>query len=328
MGEPAGIGPDIILKAWRELRERGNSAFLVIGDAALLRERAQSIGVDIDIHKISTAEQTDPCFADALPVLDRPVARMPTPGRIAPENSGDVARYIAEAVDLCLAGDCAGVVTCPIQKETLYGAGFGFPGHTEYLADLARRAGHPSVPVMMLVGGGLRTVPVTIHISLKDVPGCLTTALIVEQAQIVASGLRAYFGVPDPRIGIVGLNPHAGEGGTIGEEETTIIRPAIEMLLATGLKVTGPIPGDTAFHAEARVQYDVIMCMYHDQALIPVKTLDFHGGVNVTLGLPFIRTSPDHGTALALAGTGAANPGSLLAAMDLANRMAAHAGRA
>lgn len=328
MGEPAGIGPDIILKAWRELRERDNSAFLVIGDAALLRERAQSIGVDIDIQRISAAEQADHCFADALPVLDRPVVRMPTPGRIAPENSGDVARYIAKAVDLCLVGDCAGVVTCPIQKETLYGAGFGFPGHTEYLADLARRAGHPSVPVMMLVGGGLRTVPVTIHIPLKDVPGCLTTALIVEQAQIVASGLRTHFGVPDPRIAIVGLNPHAGEGGTIGEEENTIIRPAIEKLLATGLKVTGPIPGDTAFHAEARAQCDAIMCMYHDQALIPVKTLDFHGGVNVTLGLPFIRTSPDHGTALALAGTGAANPGSLLAAMDLAKGMAAHAGRA
>jgi 4-hydroxythreonine-4-phosphate dehydrogenase len=213
------------------------------------------------------------------------------------------------------------VVTNPIQKETLYQAGFAHQGHTDYLAHLAQTRGHAAEPVMMLVAKDLRTVPITVHIALKDVPSALTQDLIARQVRVTGQDLTRRFGIARPRLGLTGLNPHSGEGGAMGSEEQTVIIPALARLQSEGYDVTGPIPADTAFHPEARAQFDAILCMYHDQALIPVKTLDFHGGVNVTLGLPFVRTSPDHGTALSLAGKGTANPASLKAALAMAAAM-------
>jgi 4-hydroxythreonine-4-phosphate dehydrogenase len=224
-----------------------------------------------------------------------------------------------------MASDAAALVTNPIQKEALYSAGFRHQGHTDYLAALAAKRGHRPHEVMMLVARDLRAVPMTVHIPFKDVPAALSMGMIVTQAHVVANDLQKYFGIARPRLAFTGLNPHAGENGTMGQEELTLIIPAINQLRSAGLTITGPLPADTAFHEEARATYDAILCMYHDQALIPVKTLDFHGGVNVTLGLPFIRTSPDHGTALGIAGTGKANPRSLIAALKLAGEMAAHA---
>jgi 4-hydroxythreonine-4-phosphate dehydrogenase len=223
---------------------------------------------------------------------------------------------------MAFAGAVSGIVTNPIQKEALYGAGFRHQGHTDYLAHLSARHGRPVQEVMMLVAGDLRAIPVTVHIPLKEVPAQLTREAILSQARVTARDLQRFFGIAQPRLAFTGLNPHAGENGTMGREEIEIIRPALEVLRQEGLHVLGPLSADTAFHAEARAQYDAILCMYHDQALIPVKTLDFHGGINVSLGLPFIRTSPDHGTALGIAGKGIANPKSLIAAIRLASRMA------
>jgi 4-hydroxythreonine-4-phosphate dehydrogenase len=322
MGEPAGIGPDILLAAWQHLHDDPSACFAVLGDAELLAQRVGQVGAVSLVEKIDTMKHVAEHFSSALPVLHRPLIRRPVAGSISPENAGWVTRLIEEAVQLVMDQTASGVVTCPIQKEALYQAGFAFEGHTDFLAELARRGGHDATPVMLLVAGGLRTVPITVHIPLKHVPAKLTHDAIMEQTRITARDLASRFGIVRPRIGMTGLNPHAGEGGTMGNEEITTIIPAIRALQAEGLNVTGPLPGDTAFHEEARSRYDVIMCMYHDQALIPVKTLDFHGGVNVTLGLPFIRTSPDHGTALNLAGTGKANPRSLIAAIRLAAEMA------
>lgn len=217
------------------------------------------------------------------------------------------------------------MVTNPIQKEALYAAGFAYQGHTDYLAALSRQRGLPASDVMMLVGGGLRAVPITVHIALKDVPSALTTEAILIQTRIVSAALIEKFGIASPRLAMTGLNPHAGENGSMGREELDIIIPAIRHLQNEGFNITGPLPADTAFFPEMRKSYDAILCMYHDQALIPVKTLDFHGGVNVTLGLPFIRTSPDHGTALNLAGTGKAQSDSLVAAISLAQQMSSTA---
>ena len=262
-----------------------------------------------------------------MPILHRPLAAHPKPGIIDPATAKGVIAAIDEGVALVMAGKAAALVTNPIQKEALYSAGFRHQGHTDYLASLASKTGHKFHEVMMLVARDLRTVPLTVHIPLKDVLAALNTGMIVSQAHVVANDLQKYFGIMRPRIAFTGLNPHAGENGTMGREEQTIIIPAINQLRAEGLTVAGPLPADTAFHEEARANYDAILCMYHDQALIPVKTLDFHGGVNVTLGLPFIRTSPDHGTALGIAGTGKANPQSLIAALKLAGEMAAHVRR-
>ncbi len=323
MGEPAGIGLDTVIMAWQALRQSPDQAFVLLGDAELLQSRAASLGQVISVKTVNSSAESAAIFGSALPVLHRNLPNPPKAGHIDPRNAPAVVSLIEEAVELALQQQCSGIVTCPIQKETLYGAGFQFEGHTDFLAHLARLAGHQATPVMMLVAGDLRTVPVTIHIPLKDVPGALTTQSIIDQTRIVNRDLRLRFGIAVPRIGMTGLNPHAGEAGTIGTEEMTTISPAIAALKAEGMNVVGPLPGDTAFHAEARAGFDAIVCMYHDQALIPVKTLDFHGGVNVTLGLPFIRASPDHGTALSLAGTGTANPRSLISAMELAHKMAA-----
>ena len=244
------------------------------------------------------------------------------PGIIEPRNAAFVIDAIETAFQFCKLGQASAMVTNPINKDALYAAGFKFQGHTDFLAHLASENGTPANEVMMLVAAGLRAVPITIHIALKDVPKALTTEGIIEQGEIVYRALQTQFGIAAPRIAVTGMNPHAGENGAMGDEETRIIAPAVAALKAKGINVFGPISADTAFHAEARATYDAILCMYHDQALIPVKTLDFHGGVNVTLGLPIIRTSPDHGTALALAGTGKARPNSLIAAIKLASQMA------
>ena len=244
-----------------------------------------------------------------------------TVGQFSAATAPWVTACITEAVDLCLANKARAIITCPIQKEALYAAGFKHQGHTDFLAALCHDRGFPANDVMMLVGGGLRAVPVTVHIALKDVAAALTQDAIITQAEVVHAALQQRFKIAKPRIAITGLNPHAGENGAMGREEIDIIRPAIAALQARGLNVFGPLPADTAFFPQARASYDAILCMYHDQALIPVKTLDFHGGVNVTLGLPFVRTSPDHGTALNLAGTGKAQAESLIAAIRLADEM-------
>jgi 4-hydroxythreonine-4-phosphate dehydrogenase len=321
-GEPAGIAPEITAKVWAYFRKQRDTTFLLVGDSRQYKDLAKFAGMNLPVQEIEKVSEAVAVFPSALPVLNIPFKHQVTPGILSLVNTATVLQAIEKAVDLCLANDVAGMVTNPIQKETFYGSGFKFQGHTDYLGHLARSRGHKANDVMMLVAGDLRAVPVTVHIPLADVPSKLTTQAIAEQAEIVAAALQRYFGVNRPRLAITGLNPHAGENGTMGGEEKSIIIPAIEKLRTNGLNVTGPMPADTAFHPEARSQYDAILCMYHDQALIPAKTIDFYGGVNVTLGLPFIRTSPDHGTALDLAGKGMANPASLIAAINLASQMA------
>lgn len=321
-GEPGGVGPEITAKAWAALHGDPAHCFYLIGDAAFLDQRCTSAGVAVPVVRISAPGEAKTVFRSALPVLHRPLPHAPRTAVFDSGNAPWVISAIDEAVAACFAGTAAGVVTCPIQKEALYAAGFKHQGHTDYLASLAARQGHTVSEVMMLVGGGLRAIPVTVHIALKDVPTRLTGEAIEAQARVTDHALRTFFALPGPRLAVTGLNPHAGENGSMGREETEVIIPAIKRLQAEGLNVRGPLPADTAFFPQERATYDAILCMYHDQALIPVKTLDFHGGVNVTLGLPFIRTSPDHGTALSLAGTGKAHAESLIAAIRLAREMA------
>lgn len=310
MGEPAGIGGEILAKAWRR---HDLPVFFAIDDPDRLAALAP-------VRVISAPDEAASCFADALPVLPCPLARRATPGRIDPANSPAVIASIDRAVALVRAGSAGAVVTNPIQKSALQAAGFAHPGHTEYLAELA---GGGIRPVMMLAIEGLRVVPITIHLALAEAIRRLDGREIVETARIVDADLKRRFGIARPRLAFSGLNPHAGEDGRMGHEEIEIIAPAIEQLRQEGIDARGPVPADTMFHAKAREGYDVALCMYHDQALIPLKTLDFAGGVNITLGLPFIRTSPDHGTALDIAGTGTADDSSLVAAIGLAGRLVA-----
>ena len=312
MGDPAGIGGELTLKAWSALRRSG-PAFVALDDPGRLRELDPSIPIEI----VGAVEEAH--FGDALPVLATKLATASTPGRPDPANAAAVIASIEAAVRLAQAGRAAAVVTNPISKATLYQAGFAHPGHTEFLGALT---GTP-VPVMMLANDRLRVVPVTVHVSLRAALDLLTTELIVTTARITAESLRRQFGIARPRLGIAGLNPHAGEAGAMGTEEQTMIGPAMDILRADGLELSGPYPPDTMFTPAARAGYDVAICMYHDQALIPLKTIDMASGVNVTLGLPIIRTSPDHGTAFDIAGRGIADPSSLIAAIRLADRMGA-----
>jgi 4-hydroxythreonine-4-phosphate dehydrogenase len=321
-GEPGGIGAEIAVKAWHQLHNQSVFTFALLGDEAHIQRCCNKAAIAAPLKRVARLEDAALVFSSHLPVLHRPLPGPATLGQFSPANGSWVTAAIVEAVDLCLKGNACGMVTNPIQKEALYAAGFKHQGHTDFLAALCKEQGLPATDVMMLVGGGLRAVPVTVHIALKDVAKALTQQRIVEQANVVGQALTHFFGIAKPRIAVTGLNPHAGENGSMGEEEITIIRPAIAELQSAGLNVFGPLPGDTAFFPKARESYDAILCMYHDQALIPVKTLDFHGGVNVTLGLPFIRTSPDHGTALNLAGQGIAQAESLVAALELAAEMA------
>ncbi len=328
MGEPAGIGGEISLMSWSK-RADGVPPFFVLDDPERLKALAARIGHATPIAEISAPEEAAVRFAEALPVLPVKLAATATPGRLDPANAGAVLEAIRRAVDLVRMGRARAVVTNPIHKHALYQAGFNHPGHTEYLAELAAENGRTPTPVMMLACPELKVVPVTIHLALKRAISDLTSEMIVETGEILARDLKTRFGKTNPRIAVAGLNPHAGESGALGKEDDEIVRPAVEALKKLGIDATGPWAPDSMFHADARATYDAALCMYHDQALIPIKTLDFHGGVNVTLGLPFIRTSPDHGTALDIAGTGRANPASLIAALRLANAMAeSSAGRA
>ncbi|MCD2181169.1 4-hydroxythreonine-4-phosphate dehydrogenase PdxA [Rhizobium sp. GN54] len=328
MGDPSGIGLDITLALWAARRTLGLPAFLFIGDPEALADRAKALGTEAAIAE-ATPETAASVFDDAIPVLPVRLAEPALAGAPSSRNAGAIIGAIETAVTLTMAGRCAAVVTNPIAKAVLYDAGFPFPGHTEYLAALATRAtGRPVLPVMLLAGPKLRSVPVTIHIPLKDVPAALTEDLVFETALVTANDLRQRFGIAAPRLAVAGLNPHAGEGGALGVEDDAVVAPAIARLKAAGIDAFGPLPADTMFHEAARATYDVAICMYHDQALIPAKALGFDDSVNATLGLPFIRTSPDHGTAFALAGTGKAKPDSLLAALRLARELALHEGAA
>lgn len=322
VGEPAGVGPDILLAAWRLRAERGIPAFYVLADPDMLRRRARRCGLDIAIAE-TTQDEAASAFMHALPVVRLENGLEDNPGLADRASAPGVIESIGRAVEDTMAGRADAVVTCPIAKKPLYDAGFDFPGHTEFLGHLAGLAsGKPAVPVMMMAGPDLRTVPVTVHIALRAVPAAVTTERIVEVGRIVARDLRMRFGIAAPRLAVSGLNPHAGEGGAMGEEDERIVRPAIETLREEAIDVIGPLPADTMFHESARAAYDAALCMYHDQALIPVKTLAFDDTVNVTLGLPFIRTSPDHGTAFDIAGKGVARPDSLIAALKLARQLA------
>ncbi|WP_027285119.1 4-hydroxythreonine-4-phosphate dehydrogenase PdxA [Rubritepida flocculans] len=310
MGEPAGIGPEIAAKAWRALRA-GGPAFLFLGDAGLV--------AGVPVACVESVEQAARAFPTALPVLHRPLPASATPGRPSPATAPAVIAAIEEAVALARSGAVGAVVTNPIQKSVLTAAGFPHPGHTEFLGALA---GTGVPPVMMLACPGLRVVPVTVHEPLRQAIARLTPGLIAEHARVAHAALRRDFGIAAPRLAVAGLNPHAGENGTLGDEEGRIVAPAIALLRAEGIAATGPHPPDTLFTAAMRPRYDAAICLYHDQALIPVKTLDMAGGVNVTLGLSIIRTSPDHGTALDIAGRGVAGPESLIAALRFAQSLA------
>jgi 4-hydroxythreonine-4-phosphate dehydrogenase len=322
LGEPAGIGPDIAIDAWLARDSSSVPPFLFVGDAALLKRRAAAMGRDLRIATVAPEEAAS-VFSRALPCLSGMPAVEGRPGELHAGDAAAVIASIQNAVTLVHSGVAAAVVTNPINKKALNAVGFPFPGHTEFLGAIAQAiSGTAVTPVMMLVGPQLRVVPVTVHIPLAAVPGALTTELIVCTGEIVARELRARFGIAAPRLALAGLNPHAGEEGMLGPEDAAVVRPAVDALRAAGIDATGPLPADTMFHEAARSAYDVALCMYHDQALIPIKTLAFDEGVNVTLGLPFVRTSPDHGTALPLAGTGRARATSLVAALRLADRLA------
>ncbi|MFO1210058.1 MAG: 4-hydroxythreonine-4-phosphate dehydrogenase PdxA [Amaricoccus sp.] len=311
LGDPAGIGGEIALAAWKELR--GRLVFFLIADPAHLREPAARLGVAI--RAVAAPGEAASVAAEALPVLPHPLPHAPVPGRPDPANAAATIAIIARGVELVRSGAALALCTNPINKKVLIdGAGFAFPGHTEFLAHLSGAA----LPVMMLAAPGLRVVPVTIHIPLAAVPRALTPALLEATLRITHRALAADFGIADPRIAVAGLNPHAGEGGAMGREEIEVIGPVVARLAAGGMRINGPRSADTMFHPAARAGYDAAVCMYHDQALIPIKTVDFKRGVNVTLGLDFVRTSPDHGTAYDIAGRGIASPASLIAALELA----------
>ncbi|BAE52521.1 4-hydroxythreonine-4-phosphate dehydrogenase PdxA [Paramagnetospirillum magneticum] len=325
MGEPAGIGGDIALRAWSERGVNGAPPFMLIDDAGRLRSLAARLGLDVPVVEVSSPTEAEAAFAVALPVLHQPLAVRVEPGRPDPANVPMVTAAIERAVALALAGEVAGLVTNPIHKHVMYQGGFAFPGHTEFLAALL---GRPDLrEVMMLACPELRVVPVTIHLGLSEAIRTLTRADIVEIGRIVARALEVDFAISRPRLAVAGLNPHAGEGGAMGREDEDMVAPAVADLRALGIDAVGPLPSDTLFHARARRGYDAALCMYHDQALIPIKTIDFDGGVNVTLGLPMVRTSPDHGTAFDLAGSGQARPDSLVAALTMAATIALNRAR-
>ncbi len=324
-GEPAGIGPDITIKAWLRRNELKLPPFYLLGDRDLINDRAKALGLNVKLADVR-AEQALKTFADALPVVATGRAATARPGQPDDTSADAALGSIRQAVADVIAGRAGAVVTNPIAKSVLYRAGFTHPGHTEFLAELAATEAHAPQAVMMLWSPALVVVPVTIHLALRDAIAQLSNELIVSTVRIVVADLKTRFGLPNPRLAVSGLNPHAGEDGSLGSEDQAIVAPAIEILRGEGIEIRGPLPADTMFHDAARQTYDCAICMYHDQALIPVKTLAFEDAVNVTLGLPFIRTSPDHGTAFDIAGSGKANPSSLIAALRLAARMAATQG--
>jgi 4-hydroxythreonine-4-phosphate dehydrogenase len=321
LGEPAGIGPDITFAAWRRRAELGLAPFYLLADPAFVARRAERIAPDVTIAVVEP-QAAGAAFETALPVVDIGVTVSAEPGHPDRSSAPAALTAIRRAVADISTGVASAIVTNPIAKNVLYRSGFAEPGHTEYLGKLVEEATGVAVqPVMMLWSPELAVVPVTIHLALKDVVARLTTDLIVETGRIVARDLRDRFDIPRPRLAIAGLNPHAGEDGALGDEDQSVVRPAVERLRSEGINARGPLPADSLFHQAARASYDVALAMYHDQALIPIKTLAFDHAVNVTLGLPFVRTSPDHGTAFDIAGTGRADPASLIAALQLAARL-------
>jgi 4-hydroxythreonine-4-phosphate dehydrogenase len=325
MGDPAGIGLDITLAAWAGRREFGIPPFVLFGDAAALELRARALGIEAAIQMIDDPDRGAEIFDTRLPIIAFPCAHPVVTGRPDPRNAPAVVAAIEAAVVAARRGQVRAVVTNPIAKSVLMAIGFQHPGHTEFLGALAEQHFDVSgaVPVMLLASAELKVVPLTVHIPLASVPRAITTRNIVRTTQILHRSLIEDFGIANPRIAVAGLNPHAGEDGKLGDEEGRIIAQAIAALRDGGLAVTGPHPADTLFHAAARETYDAVLAMYHDQALIPIKTLAFDTGVNVTIGLPFVRTSPDHGTAFAIAGTGQARATSLIEALKLADAIAA-----
>jgi 4-hydroxythreonine-4-phosphate dehydrogenase len=323
MGEPGGIGPDLILRLYAERAANSLPPFAVFGSVPFLRQRAARLGLPVDVTPVAAAE-ADVAFPSALPVVDLPGLVPDKPGKAALVSAPVVVNAIAEAVKATLTGACRGLVTAPIHKGILYQTGFTFPGHTEYLAALCSEGREPRLPVMMLAHEDLRVVPLTIHVPLASVPALATADLLIRTVRVVAQDLRTRFGIAEPRLAVAGLNPHAGENGGIGMEELDRFGPAIAKLVFEGYRVEGPLPADTLFYPPHWREYDAVIAMYHDQALIPIKTVAFEAAVNITLGLPIVRTSPDHGTAFDLAGTGRGSPASLLAAIRLADRLTAH----
>ena len=329
LGDPAGIGPEIALAAW--LARGGLNPippFFLVADPAFVERAADRMGLPVPVAEIDP-ETAAEVFPRALPVVALPsgatIAALP--GRPDSVHAGAVIESITAAVGFVKAGRAGAVVTNPIAKYVLTRAGFAHPGHTEFLAALAVAPGRtPPKPVMMIWSPDLAVVPVTVHVPHRDVPHLLTQDLVEESARIVVRDLKTRFGLPRPRLVLAGLNPHAGEAGTIGTEDRDVLTPAVARLRSEGIDIRGPLPADTLFHARARETYDVALAPTHDQALIPIKTIAFDDGVNVTLGLPFIRTSPDHGTAFDIAGQGIAKADSLVAALHLADRLARNAG--
>ncbi len=318
LGEPAGIGPDLTLQLWLGRKARKLPPFALLADASFVAARAKTLKLDIPLAECAIGDAVH-AFDSALPLLHPGTNATATPGKPDRTSAGAARASIDLAVKLVQDGKASAVVTNPIAKHVMQAGGFSFPGHTEYLAHLS---GAPR-PVMLIWSEELAVIPITIHMPLRDVPHALTTGLIVESARIAARDYRSRFGIANPRLAVCGLNPHAGEEGTIGREDIDIIAPAIRALRDEGIEASGPHPADSLFHEHARKYYDVALGMYHDQVLAPVKALAFDRAVNVTLGLPFVRTSPDHGTAFDLAGSGTANPSSLEAALKLAARLAA-----
>ncbi len=323
LGEPAGIGPDLALTVWHRRAELKLEPFYIVADAEFLRRRAARLGLDVPLAIVPPVAAAA-TFATALPVVLLDVAVTAEPGSPDGSSARAAIASIRRAVADVLAGSAAAIVTNPVAKNVLYSWGFAEPGHTEFLATLVQEAtGKVLRPVMMLWSPELAVVPVTIHLPLREIFEHLSTELVVDTGRIVARDLSARFRLSHPRLVVAGLNPHAGESGALGEEDRTIVAPAVSQLVAEGIDARGPLPADSLFHKEARGRYDAALCMYHDQALIPIKTLAFDHAVNVTLGLPFVRTSPDHGTAFDIAGKGVADPTSLIAALRLAARLAA-----
>ena len=325
LGDPAGIGPELIAECWvrrAELAEDGTSppGFFAVGGMETLRAAAETRGIDCPLVPIAEAHEAEFAFNAGLPVLagfEVPV----TPGQPTPDGAKLALASLQWATKLALMGEASGIVTAPVEKAGLAAIGFDFPGQTEFLA--AASGFEPEDAVMMLAGPTLRTVPLTVHVALTDVPARLSPDLIVRKARITAAALTRDFGIERPRLAIAALNPHAGEGGKFGDEEARIIEPAIAALRGEGLDVVGPVPGDALFMPRMRPTYDAALCMYHDQALIPLKALEVDEGVNVTIGLPIVRTSPDHGTAFDIAGKGIADPGAMMAAIRMAGAIAA-----
>ncbi len=317
LGDPAGIGPEIIVDAWSR-RRTGDPAFVVFGDAGTLRRLGAPIAL------VEAPAEAAGVFSSALPVIDLPLPEPVRPGHPATSAATSVTKWIAAATRACLAGEARALVTAPISKSVLKSAGFPHPGHTEYIGELT--AGTPWIgergPVMMLAAADLRVSLATIHLPISGVSDALSLEGLLRTARVTAQSLMRDFGLARPRLAMAALNPHAGEAGEIGREEITLIRPAADRLRAEGLDIEGPLPADSLFAPEIRARYDAVICMYHDQALIPIKMLDFWGGVNLTLGLPVVRTSPDHGTAFDIAGKGLARADSFIAALRMAGEIA------